>query len=750
MPPGQPDVATRRGGRRTEDRALLTGAARYVADVAHHEHPGHLHAVFVRSDVAGGRILHIDRDAAAASPDVVAVLTGEDLDLGQLRGHHMLPPAFDRPPLARATVGFAGDPVAVVVARTRQAAVDAAELVTLDVAPTAAHVGFTGVDDPARAVFGRTIGDEAATLAGAERVVRATFVNQRVASAPMEPDGALARPDGDGVVVWASTQRVHQVRDAIASSLGLAPASVRVIAPAVGGGFGGKFEPSPEAIVVAAVACRLGAAVLWTQTRTENLLAMPHGRAQVQRVALGLGAEATLTGIWVDIDADAGSYPMVGALCPNATLSMIAGPYTWPAAGGSCRAVTTSTAPVGAFRGAGRPEATAAIERIVDIAAHELGVDPLDLRRRHLLAADAFPFTCATGMTYDSGDYLRCLDDAARLIDYDAVRADQAGRRARGDALQVGVGVGVWLDCTPMNRPGEFASVVVERADGTPDGFTITVRDGANDQGQSHQTTWALLLGDVLRTPLATVRLCGGDTAHVATGEGTGSARSLQLAGNAVAAAAHQVLATARERAADLFEAARDDIVLDDAGRFTVRGTPARTVGWSDVVADAPLEAAVDFTQAGPTYPSGVHAAVVEVDTETGGVRLLRFVAVDDCGTVVNPVAVEGQQHGGIAQGIAQALYEEIVYDADGVPRTTSFADYLVPSAADLCAIDAHTIGIRSPVNPIGAKGIGQAGAIGSTPAVQNAVVDALAHLGVRHVDLPVTPQRVWRAILDA
>jgi carbon-monoxide dehydrogenase large subunit len=277
----------------------------------------------------------------------------------------------------------------------------------------------------------------------------------------------------------------------------------------------------------------------------------------------------------------------------------------------------------------------------------------------------------------------------------------------------------------------------------------LIVRDGANDQGQSHQTTWAILLADALQVPLDATRLRGGDTAAVPHGEGTGSARSLQLAGNAVAACAQRILDDARRVAADLLEAAPEDTSLSE-GRFAVRGTPTRSVGWRDVAAAGELRAEVDFVQAGPTFPSGVHAAAVEVDTETGHVRLVRFVAVDDCGTVVNPIAVEGQQHGGIAQGVAQALFEHVAYDADGTPRATNFAEYLVPSAAELCALDAATIGLPSPVNPIGAKGIGQAGAIGATPAVQNAVVDALSHLGVRHVDLPVTPERVWRAILDA
>jgi carbon-monoxide dehydrogenase large subunit len=423
---------------------------------------------------------------------------------------------------------------------------------------------------------------------------------------------------------------------------------------------------------------------------------------------------------------------------------MMGGPYRWRA-GGRCRSVATTTTPVGAFRGAGRPEATAAIERAIDLAARRAGADPLELRLRNLVEHDAFPYTSPTGMVYDSGDYARCVREAAQRIGYDDVRARQRDAGAHAVRRQ-GVAVVAWLDCTPMNRPGEYASLRLGPSPEAP-GFVVEVRDGANDQGQSHQTTWALVLSERLRIPPSAVRLHGGDTAEVPQGEGTGSARSAQLAGNAVAGAAALLLDEARAVAADLLEAATADIVLDGVGRFAVRGAPSRSVGWADIAASSALEQGFDFEQPGPTFPSGAHAAVVEVDVETGAVELLRFVAVDDCGTVINPVAVEGQQHGGIAQGVGQALLEHVQHDADGTPRTTTFTDYLVPSASELCAIDATTIDLASPINPIGAKGIGQAGAIGATAAVQNAVLDALASLGVEHIDLPLTPERVWQAV---
>jgi carbon-monoxide dehydrogenase large subunit len=557
---------------------------------------------------------------------------------------------------------------------------------------------------------------------------------------------------------------VHHVRNELAGCLGLDPALVRVVAPQVGGGFGGKFEAAPEAAVVAAAARRLNRPVAWIQTRTENLHGMPHGRGQIQQGALGVTRAGTITGVWAELTGDAGAYPTTGSLVPGASLSMLPGTYLIPKAGGRNGSATTNTTPMGAYRGAGRPEACALIERLVDLAARQLDVDPLEFRRRNLVPRDAFPYRSATGMTYDSGDYQACLDAAAEVVDYPGVRAEQAARRAAGSRRLLGVAVTMWIDCTPMNRPGEWAAVEVRPHPSDPDAIALHVRDGANDQGQAHRTTWGMLLSHTLGVPLADVHLVFGDTARVPHGEGTGSARSLMLAGNAVASAGRQILDKAKLVAAHLLEAAPADIALADDGRLAVVGSPQRSVSWgavvraaADVAALPPdvsaalgeqgLDTEVDFEQPGPTFPSGAHAAVVEIDADTGAVRLLRFVAVDDCGTVINPVVVAGQQQGGIVQGIGQALFEEIVFDDDGNLRTASFADYLVPSAAELPNIEVHTRPLPSPVNPLGAKGIGQAGAIGATPAVQNAVLDALAPLGVRHVDLPLSPERIWRAM---
>jgi aerobic carbon-monoxide dehydrogenase large subunit len=582
----------------------------------------------------------------------------------------------------------------------------------------------------------------------------------------MEPDGVLAVPDGDRLIIWSSTQRVHHVRDAVAASLGIDPTLVRVVAPLVGGGFGGKFEPSAETVVVAACARALARAVQWVQTRTENLQSMPHGRGQRQRGRLALDADGRFLGLDVDVLADAGAYPMVGAVIPNATGLMASGPYRIPAVRAAGRATATTTSPVGAYRGAGRPEATALLERLVDMAARRLSVDPVELRRRNLLEVGDYPYTTPTGMTYDIGDPRQCLEEACRRIDYDGLRALQRGRRADGANRHLGIGIAMWLDCTPMNRPSEYASLQIETDPSSPDGVRVVVRDGANDQGQGHRTTWAVLIERVLGLPASTVDLPGGDTDEVPTGEGTGSARSLMLAGAAVDAAARQVLVQAQAVAAHLLEAAPADIVVTREGALAVAGAPWAAVTWPRVVAAAGdpslpdevrsllpegrLGAAVESSQPGPTFPEGCHAAVVEVDDETGRVELVRFVAVDDCGTVVHPTLVAGQQHGGIVQGIGQALFEAVRYDGEGTPSSTTLLDYAVPSAPELPFIEASTIDLSSPVNPLGAKGIGQAGAIGATVAVQNAVVDALSHLGVEHIDLPLTPEQVWSALVDA
>jgi aerobic carbon-monoxide dehydrogenase large subunit len=760
--------------RRNEDPALLTGAARFLPDLRF----GQVHAVFVRSPVASARLRAVRADRALAAPGIVAVCTGADLGLRPLRAHvsGVLSQAFDRPPLAQGRVRFVGEPVAVVVAESAAAAADAVLLVDVDYEPLSPIVDPEDALAPdALALFPEhgsnrateiRLASERDPLSDAEVVVRGRFVNQRVSAAPMETNGALAvpHPAEGSVTVWASTQRIHQLRDELSRALDVDPSAVRVVTPQVGGGFGAKYDAAPEAAVIAAMALRLGRPVVWHDTRSESMQSLFHGRAQVQYAELGLRRDGCFVGLRARLVADAGAYPMIGALIPSATLRMLPGPYGIREIDSEAVAVSTNTTPVGAYRGAGRPEACALLERIIDMAAQELGADPVELRRQNLLPPGAFPFTTATGMVYDVGEYRQTLDAAVDAIGYEAFRREQADRRRRG-GRQLGIGVAMWIDATPLNRPGEFAAVEVAARDAG--GVDVAVRAGTTDQGQGHATTWGLILSGILGVPVESVRLAPSDTAIVPKGEGTGSARSLQVTGSSVYRAGHRLLDQARAVAAHLLEAAPEDVVVTSDGRLGVAGTPSRAVSWAEVAAAAAEPAALpadvaavlplgrlsaesDEDNEGPTFPSGTHAAVVEVDVETGGVKIMRFVAVDDCGRVINPVTVAGQQQGGIAQGVAQALYEQIVYDREGNPLTSNFADYAVPSAADLPALEVHTIETPTPRNPLGAKGIGQGGAIGSTPAVQNAVVDAVSHLGVRHIDLPLTPQRVWEAISKA
>jgi carbon-monoxide dehydrogenase large subunit len=602
-------------------------------------------------------------------------------------------------------------------------------------------------------------------MADATIIVRGEFVNPRVAASPMEPNGAVAIPGEPpgGVTLWASSQFVHGVQRELAAALGLPLEAVRVVIPQVGGGFGPKFETAPEYVVVASLARALGRPLQWHETRSESLVSMPHGRAHWQRAELGLTMSGRFTGLRARVDADAGAYPAAGAVSPTGTgVLMMPGPYDFGQVDVEIRTIATNTTPVGVYRGPGRAEPNALRERIIDIAAHEVGIDPVDLRRRNLIATDAMPFTTVTGFTYDSGDYRRCLDLAVERAGYDELRARQGARRAARDPIMLGIGVALWLDVTPRNRPGEYAAITVEP--GPDRSVRVEVRAGTCDHGQGHRTTWGLILSDLLGVPLEAVHLRPTDTAIVPRGDGTGSARSLQLTGSSLTFAGRDVLVQARAIAAHLLEADPRDIVVTDNGALGVAGTPTRHVSWFDVaqaaadvsslppdvallVPTGQLGASADIDQDGPTYPYGAHVAVVDVDSETGAVTLTNFTAVDDCGRVINPVVVEGQQHGGIAQGVGQALYEHITYDELGNPQANTLATYLVPSAADLPAFDVHTTETPTTINVLGAKGIGQGGAIGAAPAVQNAVVDALTPLGVRHIDMPLTPQRVYEAI---
>ena len=742
---------------RTEDPGLLTGSQRYLADL---ELPDRLHAVFVRSDVAHGTIEEIHLDDARAMPGVVEVLTAAELGVAPHHGFATVHDDFARPPLADGTVRFVGEPIAVVLAETFERGEDAAELVWADIEPLPALVGAeAALDGEAVAIFPDHGSNEAvvfvdrnrADLDTADVVVRGRYVNQRMAVVPMEPDCAAAAVGDDGrLTVWASTQMPHALHGQVAAALEIEPSDVRVITPQVGGGFGGKAGIHPEYTVVAAAARRTGRPVVWVPPRSDDMKALPHSRGQIQYAELGCTNDGDFTGLRVRLVGDAGAYPTVGAMLPGGTRRMAQGTYAFPSIEFDVAVAVTNTTPMGAYRGAGRPEATALLERLVDQAALELGIDPIELRRRNLLGDDVFPFRTITGNTYDSGRYLVPLERVAELVGYDDLRAEQAARRERGDDVLLGIGVAAYVEITAGGGADEFGAVEVH-ADGS-----ATIYAGTQSHGQGHQTAYAMLVADQTGIPVERITLVDGDTDLVRTGGGTGGSRSLQLGGSAVRGATEAMVTKAKELAARTLEADVADIVVDTAtGTIGVAGVPAQALTWGDLAERAaaegdPLEGDFDFHQDGATFPFGAHIAVVEVDRLTGRVRLVRHVAVDDCGTVLSPLLVNGQQHGGIAAGVGQALYEEVLFDDDGNPVTSNMADYGIPSAAELPMFEVHSTETPTPLNPLGAKGIGEAATIGSTPAVQNAVIDALAHLGVRHIDLPCTPERVWRTIRDA
>lgn len=743
---------------RTEDPALLTGAGRYVADLPL---TAPLRAWFVRSDVAHGDITAIHTEDALAMPGVVAVYTAADLNIAPYHIMAAVGPQLARAPLAQDRVRFVGDPYAVVLAETAAQAEDAAEAVWAEIEPLPVIVDpEAALDEDAVLIHPNHGSNQALTVVdrarvdvadGADVVVRGRYVNQRMAVASMEPDCFAAEVGEDGrLTVWPSTQMPHSTHKELATVLGLDPATIHVITPKVGGGFGGKAGLHVEHAVVAAAAHRLVRAVVWVPARSDEMKSMPHSRGQIQYVELGCRRDGTFTGLRVRLLGDAGAYPTIGSFLPANTRRMAQGTYRIPAIQFDIAVSITNTTPMGAYRGAGRPEAAALVERIVDQAALELGIDPIELREKNFIPDDAFPFTTLTGATYDSGRYALPLRTAAEAVGYDALRREQAERRARGDRAVLGIGVAEYVEITAAGG-GEYASVELH------DDGSATVYAGTSAHGQGHQTAYAMLVSDQTGIPIERITLVDGDTDRVPRGGGTGGSRSLQVGGSAVHGAATALVERARELAAAALEADVNDIVVDTAaGTIGVAGVPASALTWADLAQHArtldgaALRTEFVFDPSGATFPFGCHIAVVEVDAETGHVRLLRHVAVDDCGTVLNPVLVEGQQHGGVAAGIGQALFEQVVFDADGNPVTSNFADYAVPSAAELPSFDVRSTETPAPLNPLGAKGIGEASTIGATPAVQNAVIDALAHLGVRHIDLPCTPERVWRAITDA
>ncbi len=740
---------------RTEDPRLLTHGGVYVDDLRTPELAGAVHATFVRSPMAHALIQGIDTAEASQQPGVVAVITAADI--GEPPGPPGKPDA--EPLLAVDRVRYAGEPVALVLTETRYQGEDAAELVSVDYQPLAPVVDigaalgaesllFPGMEN--NIVETAAVGNcDDASFEPCDVVVERTVVNQRLAPVPLEVRAAAAVWAGGRLTVWCSTQNAQLTRAIIAGRLELDPPAVRVVAPDVGGGFGAKVGVDRDPICVAWAARHTGRPVRWVESRSENLVGMVHGRSQLHTYKIGGTRDGRILAYHLDLVQDCGAYSRLGPFLAMLTRLMSNGVYEIPHCGASSRAVLTTTTPISAYRGAGRPEATAAIERAVDDFAAHIGMDPAEVRRRNLVPAEKFPYTTPTGAVYDSGDYAAALDKVLAAADYPALRAEQARRREREDARQLGIGLSSYVEITAADADaGETAKLVV---DGTG---SATVYTGTSPHGQGHHTAWAMLVQDELGIPMERVTVIHGDTDAIPDAIGTYASRSLQLGGVAIYQAAVEVKEKARQLAAGMIEASEADLEFDvTRGTWQVRGDPATGLGWAEIAREAGAEglaADVRFTGPQPTFPFGAHVSVVEVDVETGKVTLLRHVTVDDAGKIVNPVLAEGQRHGGIAQGAAQALLEEVRYDAEGNPLTSTLADYATITATELPSFELIASETPTTVNPLGVKGIGEAGTIGAVPAVQNAIIDAVSHLGVRHIELPATPERVWAAINEA
>lgn len=741
---------------RVEDPRFLTTGGRYVDDI---HFDGEAHVAFVRSPFAHATIESIDLGDALAVPGVVRIFTAGDLD-GKVGGvppaRPGIPEAMSQEILAGDRVRYVGQAVCAIVADTPAAAADAVDLVVVDYEPLPVVV------DVEASATGETLlypeaGSNAvvafespgrADFSDCEVVVEERIVNQRLSGAPMEARVGAARWTTEGRLEhYSACQGAHPTQALLCALYGLEPSHVRVVVPDMGGGFGVKSRTYPDEAALGFFAREVGRPVRWAETRSENFLSMPQGRGQVQYAKLGGGRDGRITAYQLDIFQDAGAFPMTGAVLHGMTMRMACGVYDIAQVGFTGTSWVTNKPSVTAYRGAGRPEATVAIERMVDRFATEIGMDPTEVRRINLLPRFDQAITTGIGTVYDVGDYPRSLDLALEAVGYDALRGEQRDRRERGDVVQLGIGVATYVEITAGVGGSEYGAVELE-----PDG-RLVVRTGATPYGQGHVTTWAMIVADRTGVPIDRIRVIHGDTDQIRTGGLTVGSRSVQLGGSAIAAASTRLIEAARDRASTLLEAAIDDVVLDaESGAFHVAGTPVRSVTWAEVAAAVAADGESlagddDFEAPMPTFPFGTHVAVVEVDTETGHARLVRLVACDDAGTLMNPLIAEGQVHGGIAQGVAQALLEEIVYDEEGNPKTTNFAEYPVISAAELPSFELVPMETPTWVNELGAKGVGESGTIGAIPATYNALVDAVAHLGVRHLVTPCTPERIWTAI---
>lgn len=755
---------------RKEDPRLLSGTGKFVDDLA----PARCaFATFVMSTEAHARITSIDVRAALKIEGVVAVYTAEDFtEFPDLPGGL---PELERPVLARNHVRFAGEPVAVVVADDRYVAADAAHVVEIEYESLPVVTTIESAAAPDAPQLFRSHGSNVATvvpmlddlereLSKCDQRAHLRVVNQRCAAVPIEPVACLADWDTDGLTLWATSQAPHHLRNYLSTWLDIPQTKCRVIAPDVGGGFGTKIVWYPELFVAPVLSKRTGRPVKFAQTRSEGMVQMAPGRDQEHEIDVGFASDGKIEVLRTVVSQNLGAYPdPTGLGLPVLTTWMAAGAYRIPKVATSFRTVMTNTTPVAAYRGAGRPEAAYSIERVVDLVARRTGLDPAEVRRRNFIPASAFPYeTHNEAVVYDSANFPEALDECLRLLDYEGVRAEQEARRGDTTRPLLGVGLSSWLEIAgfgpngALEGFGHLASWESAQVRVQPDGSAI-VFAGSSPHGQGHETVFAQIAADELGISYDRIQVRTGDTATVIQGIGTMGSRGVPTSGSAVKVASARVLAKAKKIAAHMLEASEFDIeVADDA--FNVKGSPGKKVGWADVAwaSFQPLSIPPEL-QAGSleerlfqespnfSYPSGAYGCVVEIDRDTGRVMVRDMAIVDDCGTVINPLLAEGQVHGGVAQGIAQALFEQVQYEpASGQPITSNLLDYLVPSGADLPGFTAGRINTPCPNNPLGAKGIGESGAVGAPAAVINAVVDALAEFGVEHVDMPATPEKVW------
>lgn len=789
-PPVESSPEIGRERRRKEDQRLITGRTRWTDNIVL---PGMLHLAMVRSPFAHARITSIDTTEAKASRNVVTVLTGADL--GESQGTlinawaittDQVTPAH--PPMPSDRVSFAGEIVAVVVARTAAEARDAAELVdveydelpaAIDLKAAAAADSTSGVlahpdlgtnksafwkFDSAEAGTGGDVDAAIEKARGDGIVIEREYRQQRLIPAFMEPRSTVVDPTGEQITMWSATQIPHILRFALAATTGVPESKIRVIAPDVGGGFGGKLQTTPEEWLTFCIANRLGKPVKYTETRSESLMVAHHGRDQWQKLTMSAEKDGTVTGLKVELLADLGSHvSLVGGGVPVLGAFMFNAIYKFPAYQFNCQTVLTNKTWTDAYRGAGRPEATFAIERLMTELAAELDVDPIEIRRKNWITHEEFPFMSVAGLEYDTGNYEAATDKALEMFGYDDLRAEQQRRRESGDPIQLGIGVSTFTEMCGL-APSRVLGQLNYGAGGWEHAAVrmlatgkVEVVTGASAHGQGHETAFSQIVADRLGVPFEDVEVLHGDTQTSPRGLDTYGSRSLVVGGEALVRAADKVIEKAKPIAAHLLEASVDDIEFAE-GRLSVRGTD-QGVALTEVAAavfaahDYPegIEPSIDseatYDPVNFNYPHGTHLCAMEVDTETGGVKIRKYVCVDDIGTIINPMIVAGQVHGGLVQGIAQALWEEAVYDDAGTLVSGSFVDYLLPTAADTLSFDVDHTSSPSTTNTLGTKGVGEAGTIASTPAVVNAVVDAIRHLGVDDVTMPCTPERVWKAI---